>query len=62
MNSGQLYSVTNTIDVFVYNTLKESNNVGLSSAVSFVLSVAGLVLVLVTHQIIRWIDRDLAMF
>ena len=62
MNSGQLYSVTNTIDVFVYNTLKESNNVGLSSAVSFVQSVAGLVLVLVTHQIIRWIDRDLAMF
>ena len=62
MNSGQLYSVTNTIDVFVYNTLKESNNVGLSSAVSFVQSVAGLVLVLVTNQIIRWIDRDLAMF
>ena len=62
MNSGQLYSVTNTIDVFVYNTLKESNNVGLSSAVSFVQSVAGLVLVLDTNQIIRWIDRDLAMF
>ncbi len=62
MNNGQLYSVTNTINVFVYNTLKDSNNVSLSSAVSFAQSVAGFVLVVVTNQIIRWIDKDLSMF
>lgn len=62
LNSGQLYPVTNTIDVFVYNTLKDSNNVSLSSAVSFVQSVAGFTLVMITNQVIRWLDSDLAMF
>lgn len=62
LNSGQLYSVTNTIDVFVYNTLKDSNNVSLSSAVSFAQSIAGFILVLTTNQIIRWVDKDLSMF
>lgn len=62
MNSGQLYKVTNTIDIFVYNTLKDSMNVGLSSATSFIQSICGFVLVVVTNQIIRWVDKDLAMF
>lgn len=62
MNSGQLYPVTNTINVYVYNTLKDSNNVSLSSAVSFAQSIAGFVLVVTTNQIIRWIDKDLSMF
>ena len=62
MNSGQLYSVTNTINVFVYNTLKNSNNVSLSAAVGFVQSVAGFLLVLGTNRIIRAIDPELAMF
>ena len=62
LNSGQLYPVTNTIDVFVYNTLKDSNNVSLSSAVSFVQSISGFILVMVTNQAIRWLDSDLAMF
>ena len=62
MNSGQLYSVTNTINVFVYNTLRNSNNVSLSSAVGFVQSVAGFLLVMGTNQVIRMIDSGLAMF
>lgn len=62
LNSGQLYKVTNTIDIFVYNTLRDSMNVGLSSATSFVQSVCGFLLVLTTNTIIRRIDKDLAMF
>lgn len=62
MNSGQLYSVTNTINVFVYNTLRDSNNVSLSAAVGFVQSVAGFLLVMGTNRVIRAIDSDLAMF
>ena len=61
-NSGQLYKVTNTIDVFVFNTLKDSNNVGLSSAVALFQSITGFVLVMLTNQIVRWIDKDLSMF
>ncbi|NLB39276.1 MAG: sugar ABC transporter permease, partial [Clostridiales bacterium] len=59
---GQLYSVTNTINVVVYNTLRNSNNVSLSASVGFVQSVAGFLLVMGTNQVIRAIDADLAMF
>ncbi len=62
LNSGQLYKVTNTVDVYVYNTLKDSNNVSLSSAVAFVQSVCGFLLVMTTNAIIRKIDGDLSMF
>jgi putative aldouronate transport system permease protein len=62
MNSGQLYPVTNTINVFTYNTLRNSNNVSLSAAVGFVQSVAGFLLVVGTNRVIRAIDPDLAMF
>ena len=62
MNSGPLYPVTNTIDVFVYNTLRESIDVGMSAAVAFVQSICGFVLVVTTNAIIRKIDDDLSMF
>ncbi len=62
MNSGPLYPVTNTIDVFVYNTLRESNDIGMSAAVAFVQSICGFVLVVTTNAIIRKIDNDLSMF
>ena len=61
-NSGQLLKVTNTVDVYVYNTLKQSNNVGLSSAVALFQSVFGFIFVVLTNQIVRWIDKDLSMF
>ena len=61
-NSGQLLRVTNTVDVYVYNTLKQSNNVGLSSAVALCQSVFGFIFVVLTNQIVRWIDKDLSMF
>ena len=62
MNSGQLYPVTNTINVFTYNTLRNSNNVSLSAAVGFVQSVAGFLLVVTTNRVIKAVDPDLAMF
>ena len=61
-NSGQLLKVTNTVDVYVYTTLKQSNNVGLSSAVALFQSVFGFLFVVITNQIVRWVDKDLSMF
>ena len=61
-NSGQLMKATNTIDVYVYNTLKNSNNVSMSSAVALFQSVAGFIMVVTTNQIVRIIDKDLSMF
>ena len=61
-NSGQLMKATNTIDVYVYNTLKNSNNVSMSSAVALFQSVAGFIMVVTTNQIVRIVDKDLSMF
>ena len=60
--SGQLLKVTNTIDVYVYTTLKQSMDIGLSSAVALFQSITGFVLVLLTNQIVRWVDKELSMF
>ena len=61
-NSGQLLKVTNTIDVYVYTTLKQSADIGLSSAVALFQSITGFILVVTTNQIVRWVDKDLSMF
>ncbi len=62
MNSGSLYDVTNTIDTYVYRGLLQLNDIGMSSAASFVQSIMGFVLVLTTNLIVRKIDSESALF
>lgn len=62
MNSGLLYSTTNTIDTFVYRGLLETNDIGRASAAGFIQSVLGFVLILSTNAIVRKIDKDQALF
>ena len=54
-NAGALYSVTNVIDVYVYNGLTKS-------AAGLYQSVVGLVLVLISNIIARRIDKNAALF
>lgn len=62
LNSGMLYSTTQTIDTYVYRALLEMNNVGMSSAASVFQAVIGFVLVLVSNLIVRKIDNESALF
>ena len=64
MNSGALYPVTNTMDLFVYNTMGQGGGLGtgMSAATSLFKSVVGFVLVMVTNAIVRKVDNDNAMF
>lgn len=64
MNSGALYSVTNVMDLYVYNTMGQGSvlGTGMSAAASLFKSVVGFVLVLVTNAIVRKVDYDSAMF
>lgn len=62
MNSGLLYSTTNTIDTFVYRGLLETNDIGRASAAGFIQSVMGFILILVTNAIVRRVDREQALF
>ena len=61
-NSGMLYSVTQTIDTFVYNALMVQNNYGMSSAASVYQSIVGFLLVISANEVIKKISRDDAMF
>lgn len=61
-NSGALYSVTATIDTYVYNGLKGNGTLGMTSAVSVFQSVVGCILVVTSNKIIKIIDPESAMF
>lgn len=61
-NSGLLYSVTDTIDTYVYRMLMQRNNIGVSSAAGFIQSVVGFGLVLLVNGVIRKINKDDALF
>ena len=62
MSSGVLYSVTQTIDTYVYRALMTLNQIGKASAASVYQSVVGFVVVLVANGIVRKVDKENAMF
>ena len=62
MNSGMLFSTTQTIDTYVYRSLMELNNVGMSSAASVFQSVIGFVLVMLSNALVRKVDTESALF
>ena len=61
-NSGMLYDVTRTIDVYVYNALMNNPDYGLASAASFYQSIVGFILILLANWIVRKVDKDNALF
>lgn len=61
-NSGVLYSVTQTIDVYVYNALMQNSDYGMSSAASVFQSIVGFILVVVANMIIRKTNKESALF
>ena len=61
-NSGALYEVTQTLDVYVYNALMKNNDFGMSSAASFLQSVVGLILVVATNAIVKKQSKENALF
>lgn len=62
MDSGALYSVTNTIDTYVYRCLMVLNNISTASAASTYQAVVGFILVLTVNLIVRRIDKENALF
>ncbi len=62
MNSGMLFPTTQTIDTYVYRSLMELNNVGMSSAASVFQSVIGFVLVILSNAFVRKVDNESALF
>lgn len=61
-NSGTLYSVTQTIDTYVYNALMNQNNIAMSSAASVLQAIIGFVLVIAANSIIKKVSKENALF
>lgn len=61
-NSGNLLTVTNTIDTYVYRGLLELGDISMPSAAGVYQSLVGFVLVLTANLIVRRIDKDSALF
>lgn len=61
-NSGALYSVTQTIDTYVYRGLMQLGDIGMSSAAGLFQSVVGFVFVLSANAIVRRSNKENALF
>ena len=62
MEHGELFPVTNVISTFVYRALKINGDIGMSSAVGFLQSVVGFVLIMLSNGIVRLIDEEKSLF
>jgi len=62
MNQGALYSVTQTIDTYVYRALLVNNNLGMSAAASFLQSVVGFIFIVTANGIVRKLDKNSSLF
>jgi putative aldouronate transport system permease protein len=61
-NQGALFSVTNTIDTYVYRGLLELGNISMSAAAGLYQSVIGFILILGANLAVRKMDPDSALF
>ncbi|MDO5425751.1 MAG: ABC transporter permease subunit [Eubacteriales bacterium] len=61
-NSGALYSVTRTLDVYVYNALMKNNDFGMSSAASFYQAIVGFILIITANKLVRRYSEENALF
>lgn len=61
-NMGPLFPTTNVIDTYVYRTLVNMGDIGMSAAAGLFQSVVGFVLVLTSNLIVRRIDPDKSLF
>jgi putative aldouronate transport system permease protein len=62
MNSGALYSTTQTIDTYVYRGLMQLGNIGMASAAGVYQSVIGFILILGANYLVKKINPEDALF
>ncbi|MEG2381134.1 MAG: ABC transporter permease subunit [Oscillospiraceae bacterium] len=62
LNSSLLYPATDVIDTYVYRSLINMGNVGMSATTGFCQSILGFIMVLGTNIIVKKFDADSALF
>lgn len=61
-NSGALYPVTQTLDVYVYRSIMETQNLSMGSAAAALQSIVGFCLIVIANTVIRRVDKSNALF
>lgn len=61
-NNGQLYNATDVIDTYVFRSLLQSSNIGMSAAAAFYQSVLCFIIIVTVNGIVKKIDCDYALF
>lgn len=61
-DTGALIGVTDVLDTYIMRTLRNASSLGPSSAISFLQSVVGFLLVLLSNWLVRLYDKDSALF
>lgn len=61
-NSGPLYSVTQTLDTYVYRALARTQEYGMSTAASLFQNVVGFICIMTANSVVKRIDPDSRLF
>lgn len=61
-NSGPIFSVTRTLDVYVYQALMQNSDYAMSAAAGFYQSVVGFVLIVAANYVVRKYQKESAIF
>jgi putative aldouronate transport system permease protein len=59
---GLLYSTTDVIDTYIYRALKNTGDIGMSSAVAFYQSILGFILVMASNLTVKKISPENSLF
>ncbi len=61
-NNGQLFNATDVIDTYVFRSLTQNPDIGVTAAATFYQSVLCFIIIVVVNKIVKNIDEDYALF
>ena len=61
-NNGQLFNATDVIDTYVFRSLTQNPDIGVTAAATFYQSVLCFIIIVVVNAIVKHIDEDYALF
>lgn len=62
LGQGVLKPVADVLDTYVYDALRKTGNIGMSTAAGFYQSIVGLIMVYISNHIVSKVDSDNALF
>lgn len=61
-NNGQLFNATDVIDTYVFRSLLQNANIGMTAASAFYQSILCFVIIMIVNAVVKKIDSDYALF